>query len=171
MKNILILALDKIGSMRTILYIILPVLLFTNASAQQARVGCVDKSMRVQAEQMKHDFKAQGMEVYKDAMLSMKPGQPYPIAVQLTEKELYQFILVGDGDAGKIYFELFDGKDHKLAEKVIKKGDGTNFIIYSFMPQKSDIYLVVLTQKVKGNADVCGSFTIMQKASANGTGQ
>lgn len=157
--------------MRNILYIVPLVFLFSTAAAQQARVGCVDKSMRVQAEQMKHDFKAQGMEVYKDAMLSMKSNEPYPIAIQLKEKELYQFILVGDYDANKIYFELFDGKDNKLAEKVIKKGDKTNFIIYSFIPSKSDIYLVVLTQKTRGNADVCGSFTVMQKASATTNGQ
>lgn len=153
--------------MRTIVFIASLLFLLTDAYAQQARVGCVNKSMRVQAEQMKHDFKAQGMEVYKDAMLSMAPGQPAPIAIQLTEKQLYQFILVGDGNASKIYFELYDGKDNKLAEKTIKKGDNTNFIIYSFVPQKSDIYLVVLTQKVKGKADVCGSFTIMQKAPAD----
>ncbi len=153
--------------MRTIVFIASFLFLLTDAYAQQARVGCVNKSMRVQAEQMKHDFKAQGMEVYKDAMLSMAPGQPAPIAIQLTEKQLYQFILVGDGNASKIYFELYDGKDNKLAEKTIKKGDNTNFIIYSFVPQKSDIYLVVLTQKVKGKADVCGSFTIMQKAPAD----
>ncbi len=152
--------------MRTIIFIASFLFFCCNAQAQQPRVGCVNKSMRVQAEQMKHDFKAQGMEVYKDAMLSMRPGEPAPVAIQLTEKQLYQFILIGDGNAGKIYFELYDGQDNKLAEKTIKKGDETNFIIYSFVPQKSDIYLVVLTQKIKGNADVCGSFTIMQKGSA-----
>lgn len=153
--------------MRTISLIVTLILLTVQADAQQPRIGCVNKSMRVQAEQMKHDFKAQGMEVYKDAMLGMSPGQPAPIALQLTEKQLYQFILIGDANASKIYFELYDGQDNKLAEKTIKKGDDTNFIIYSFMPQKSDIYLVVLTQKIKGKADVCGSFTIMQKAPAD----
>lgn len=152
--------------MRTIAIIVTLILLTIQADAQQPRVGCVNKSMRVQAEQMKHDFKAQGMEVYKDAMLGMSPGQPAPIALQLTEKQLYQFILIGDANASKIYFELYDGQDNKLAEKTIKKGDDTNFIIYSFAPQKSDIYLVVLTQKIKGKADVCGSFTIMQMAQA-----
>ena len=68
--------------------------------------------------------------------------------------------------ASKIFFELYDGQDNKLVEKTIKKVDDTNFIIYSFVPQKTDLYLVVLTQKIKGDAEVCGSFTIMQKATA-----
>lgn len=152
--------------MRTIVFIASFLFFFSNVQAQQPRVGCVNKSMRVQAEQMKHDFKAQGMEVYKDAMLGMRPGEPAPVAIQLVEKQMYQFILIGDANADKIYFELYDGQDKKLVEKIIKKSDDNNFIIYSFVPQKTDLYLVVLTQKIKGKADVCSSFTIMQKAQA-----
>lgn len=150
--------------MRTIVFIASFLFLYCNARAQQPRVGCVNKSMRVQAEQMKHDFKAQGMEVYKDAMLGMRPGEPAPVAVQLVERQMYQFVIIGDANASKMYFELYDGQDNKLVEKTIKKADETNFIIYSFVPQKTDLYLVVLTQKIKGDAEVCGSFTIMQKA-------
>lgn len=152
--------------MRTIVFIASFLFFCCNAQAQQPRVGCVNKSMRVQAEQMKHDFKAQGMEVYKDAMLGMRPGEPAPVAVQLVERQMYQFVIIGDANASKMYFELYDGQDNKLVEKTIKKADETNFIIYSFVPQKTDLYLVVLTQKIKGNAEVCGSFTIMQKGSA-----
>ena len=152
--------------MRTIIFIVSFLFFCCNAHAQQPRIGCVNKSMRVQAEQMKHDFKAQGMEVYKDAMLGMRPGEPAPIAVQLVERQMYQFVIIGDANASKIFFELYDGQDNKLVEKTIKKIDETNFIIYSFVPQKTDIYLVVLTQKIKGDAEVCGSFTIMQKATA-----
>lgn len=149
--------------MRTIAFIATFLFFLNDTHAQQPRIGCTNKSMRVQAEQMKHDFNAQGMEVYKDAMLGMRPGEPAPIAIQLVEKQMYQFILIGDANAGKIYFELYDGQDNKLVEKTIKKNDNNNFITYSFVPQKTDLYLVVLTQKIKGKADVCGSFTIMQK--------
>lgn len=128
--------------------------------AQMAKIGCMDQGIRVQGEQMKHDLKAQGMEVYKDAMLTMTSKQPYPIAVQLTQGDLYQFVFVGNKTASKLYFELFDGGDNKLVNKV---EDSKNFIIYSFIPQKSDLYLLVVSQKIKGNKEVCGSFTVMQK--------
>lgn len=152
--------------MRTTIHIILLLLLVTiagNAAAQQAKIGCMDKSIRLQGEQMKHDFKAQGMEIYKDAMLTMTPKQPYPIAIQLMEKELYQFIFVGSNNGGKLYFELFDGGDNKIGEKKVEVTKKNNYVIYSFIPQKTDLYLVVVSQKGKGKNDVCGSFTVMQK--------
>lgn len=135
----------------------------STAFAQQPKIGCVDKSIRLQGEQMKHDFKAQGMEVYKDAMLGMDAKEPYPIAVQLNAQQQYQFIFVGNGNATKLFFELYDGADTKLEERVVENNGGNNFIIYSFTPQKTDLYLVVLSQKVKGKGQVCGSFSVMKK--------
>ena len=74
-------------------------------------LGCNDKSIRLQAEQYKQDFKAQGQEVYRDAMISMESRQPTPVAVQLTKGVLYQMIFIGSRDANKINFELYDGED------------------------------------------------------------
>ena len=138
--------------------------LYSNAAFAQAKLGCTDNAILVQGAQFKHDFKAQGMEVYKDAMLSMMPKDPSPVAIQLSKGQLYQFIFVGSRAASKIYFELFDGNDKKLAEKVLDDPAHTNSVVYSFIPPKSDVYLVVLSQKIKGKMEVCGSFTVMQKA-------
>ncbi len=152
--------------MRITVHIITSLVLIISAHtgfAQMAKIGCMDQAIRLQGEQMKHDFKAQGMEMYKDAMLTMSPKQPYPIAVQLTQGTLYQFIFVGNKEASKLYFELFDGADTKLVNKVIDNDGSKNFMIYSFIPQKTDLYLLVVSQKVKGKRDVCGSFTVMQK--------
>lgn len=120
--------------------------------------------MRIQAEQAKQDFKAQGLEIFKDAMITMSSKDPFPIAVQLTEKQLYQILFIGSTSATKLYFELFDGKDQKIAEKTIDDPSRNNFMIYSFIPSKSDVYLIILSQKTKGKKEVCGSLTIMQKA-------
>jgi len=128
-----------------------------------AKIGCMDQGIRLQGEQIKHDFKAQGMEMYKDAMLTMMPKEPYPIAVQLTQGTIYQFVFVANKEASKLYFELFDGADTKLVDKVVENKGTNNFIIYSFIPQKTDLYLLVVSQKVKGRKEVCGSFTVMQK--------
>ncbi|MCB9046197.1 MAG: hypothetical protein H6550_08650 [Chitinophagales bacterium] len=159
--------------MRIKLHIIASLLLTVAAAqtgyAQMAKVGCMDQGIRVQGEQIKHDFKAQGMEIYKDAMLTMSSKDPYPIAVQLTQGTLYQFVFVGNKDASKLYFELFDGADTKLVDKVVENKGSNNFMIYSFIPQKTDLYLLIVSQKVKGNREVCGSFTVMQKANGGNT--
>lgn len=134
--------------------------------AQRAKVGCMDKTIRVQSEQIKRDFLSQGLQVYKDAMLSMDNREPYPVAIQLNAGQLYQFVFVGNAAANRLYFELFDGNDKKLAEKTLEKAESNKYIIYSFIPQKTDIYLLVLSQKVKKGKEICGSLTVMQKPEA-----
>lgn len=142
--------------------------------AQQTRVGCMDKDIRVQVEQIKHDFKAQNMEVYKDAMLSMTPKEPSAVGVQLNKGQLYQFIYVCSKSASKAYFELFDGSQKKIGDKTIASPGDKNYLIYSFIPATTDVYLVVLNQKIKGasflkgggTGEVCGGFSIMQQAAS-----
>lgn len=141
--------------------------------AQQTRVGCMDKDIRVQVEQIKHDFKAQNMEVYKDAMLSMTPKEPSAIGVQLNKGQLYQFIYVCSKSATKAYFELFDGSQKKIGDKTIASPSDKNYLIYSFIPATTDVYLIVLNQKTKGASflkggsnEVCGGFSIMQQSAS-----
>lgn len=130
-------------------------------SQEQPRIGCMDRAIRIQAEQIKQNFIKQGLSVYRDAMLGMSSREPYPIAVQLTKGQIYQMVYIGSRQSSKITFELFHGKD-KIDEKVLNNPEESNQIVYSFIPEKSDMYLVVLTQKLK-NKDLCGSFTIMQQ--------
>lgn len=141
--------------------------------AQQTRVGCMDKDIRVQVEQIKHDFKAQNMEVYKDAMLSMTPKEPSAIGVQLNKGQLYQFIYVCSKSATKAYFELYDGSQKKIGDKTIASPSDKNYLIYSFIPATTDVYLIVLNQKTKGtsflkggSSEVCGGFSIMQQSAS-----
>lgn len=132
------------------------------AQAQQRpTIGCVDKAVRLQSEQIKRQFKEQGLTVYKDAMIQMESRQPFSIAVQLTQGQLYQLLFVGSKKASKITMELFDGKDNLIDTKTLTDPAKSNFIIYSFAPLKSDIYLIILTQKIKGKK-VCSSFSILQ---------
>jgi len=74
---------------------------------------------------------------------------------------LYQLIFIGSRDAKKISMELFDGADKKIDERIIKNPKEQNFVVYSFTPEKTDMYLLVFTQ-IKGSKSMCGSFSIMQ---------
>lgn len=134
----------------------------TTAIAQQAVIGCIDKPIRMQAEDLKLGFTKHGMETFKDANISMESGQPYPVAVQLNKGVMYQMIFVGSQLASDITLELFDGDDKKIGKKEQKKND-PNYIIFSFIPEKTDVYLVVLSQRLKKQT-LCSSFTILQPA-------
>jgi hypothetical protein len=126
-------------------------------------VGCEDKALRYQSEQVKQELKAQGFIVNRDAMVSMESKQPYPVGIELTKGKLYQFIYVGDRRGTKMTFELFDGDDKRIDQKSQKSLSTNNTIVYSFIPEKSDVYLIVLTQTWK-NKTMCGSFTMMEKS-------
>jgi hypothetical protein len=136
--------------------------LAANTVLAQPEIGCNDKIILLEAQEMKRNLQAQGMVIFKDAMLKMESKEPFPIAVQLTKGQLYQMVYIGSKDASKIRFELFDGNNKRIAEETQKDVMQRDFIIYSFTPEKSDIYLVGLTQHCK-KKPLCGSFTILQK--------
>lgn len=127
------------------------------------KVGCNDRAIRLQSEQIKVGLKAQGMTVYRDAMIGMTSQEAYPIAVQLDKGKMYQMIYVGNNMASKISFDLIDDEGKKLDSRVLNDPSQTNYLVYSFIPEKSGIYVVGLTQKIRKQA-ICGSFSIMEKA-------
>ncbi|MBS1771998.1 MAG: hypothetical protein JST82_04000 [Bacteroidetes bacterium] len=137
------------------------ILSYTVHAQDQPQLGCDDKAVRLQAEQIKRGFMSQGLTVYKDAMITMESRQPTPIGIQMMKGKLYQFIYVGSKESRKIVMEMYDGQDTKLDERIIKDPINSNVIVYSFVPDKTDMYLIVLSQ-VKGSKSVCGNFTVME---------
>ena len=138
----------------------------TDAPATKQKMpslGCIDKALRVRAEDIKGSFTdIQGMTVLRDAMISMDPQVPFPIEIKFEKHHTYQLLFVNSKDASRAWLELYDGDDKLITKKIITKSDDPQYISYPFSPQETDTYLIVLTQQVKGNQPVCGSFTIME---------
>ncbi len=126
--------------------------------AQKPEVACDDPELKAQADGVKTGFNKQGMVLFEEAMLKMKSLMPAPIVVRMQKGQLYQLIFIGNQDANRLTFELFDGADKRIHEKTLKGGG--NQIVYSFTPPKTDAYLITLTQK-KGNKEMCGYFGVM----------
>lgn len=134
----------------------------SSAFSQQTRVGCVDKNIRLQADEIKQHYVQQGFTVFRDAMISMESMSPAPVVVQLTKGQLYQVIFVANENASKMRLEIFNGRDQKIEEKTASRNrEQPNFIQFSFIPNQSDNFLFVLMQKWKAK-DVCGSFCILK---------
>ena len=138
-------------------------ILFMSAAgyAQQTALGCMDQSIRLQSQQIKHDFKAQGVIPIKDMMITMKSHEPAGIKLPLTQGKLYQLVYIGSKDASGLRFELYDGANFRIEDRKVEKPSETNFLIYSFTPEKTDTFTVVLTQHIGGKT-MCGSFTVLQ---------
>ena len=151
--------------MKKIIVLVSGLILSTCAvTTAQPNIGCNDRAIRLQSEQIKQGMKEQGMTVYRDAMIGMESQQPYPIAVHLEKGKMYQMIYVANNLSTKMDFELFDQNDTKLDSRSVNNPAQNNYIIYSFVPEKTDMYMVVLTQKMKKKSSLCGSFSILEQA-------
>lgn len=138
--------------------------------AQQARIGCMDKDIRLQADEIKQHYTAQGFTVFRDAMLSMESMMPFPVVAQLSKGQLYRVIFVASPNSSKMRLETYNGHDQKLDEKIATRNrEQPSFIDMSFIPEQSDNFLFILMQKWK-NKDVCGSFTILKAKADAGPG-
>ena len=130
------------------------------AFAQKPTTGCIDVNVQGQADGIKLGLTKQGHTLYQEAMFNMTSMEPVPIAVKMITGVQYQMIYVGSESSNRMIFELYDGKDKKLDEKVERGAN--NSIVYTYTPKKTDIYLVTLIQK-KGTKDMCGYFGVMMK--------
>lgn len=134
----------------------------TRVHAQTNAIKCVDPDVQGRADNIKSTYAKQGKVVFQESMLNMTSMEPSPVAVRLQQGVTYEFIFVGSNQASRMMLELFDGADKKLDHKVEKNA---THLLYTFTPNKTEVYLVTLTQK-KGTKDMCGYFGIMVKKPA-----
>jgi hypothetical protein len=127
--------------------------------AQKPTTGCVDAAIEAQATGIKLGLSKKGMTVFQEGMFKMQSMEPIPVAVKLTAGIPYELIFVGSESANRLTMEIFDGTDNKIDERIERS---MNNIVYSFTPQKTDVYLVTLYQK-RGLKDMCGYFGVMMK--------
>jgi hypothetical protein len=138
-----------------------------NAHAQKRGpaqpVGCVDPTLRAQADEIKQHYTSQGFVVFRDAMINMSSMEPFPVMVQLSRGQLYQIVFVGQSAATNHKMVIYDGADNKLDEKFVARRrdqDQTNYIIYEFIPERTDMYMLTFMTRLK-NKDFCGSVCIV----------
>ncbi len=133
-----------------------------NAEPRQS-VGCQDPVLRAQADDIKKHFTGQGFIVYRDGMINMESMMPFPIMVQLQRGQLYEIIFVGQQAATNHRMVIYDGDNRKIDEKFVFKKPGkevTNFMVYEFTPERTDMYLLEFMTRLK-NKEFCGSVCIV----------
>lgn len=58
--------------------------------------------------------------------------------------------------------EVFDGNDRKIDERFASRSrEQPNYILYTFVPERSDTYLFTFMQKLK-NEHMCGSLCVLK---------
>jgi len=155
-----------------VLFTILSLGLAHTSHAQDPRqpVGCVDPTIRLQADAIKQHYVKQGFKVYRDAMINMESMVPFPIMVQLTRGHLYEIIFVGNPRATNHRMMVYDSDDRKFDEKFTsrrKDEDATNYIIYEFSPERTDAFVFEFMTRLK-NENFCGSVCILAADATKG---
>jgi hypothetical protein len=131
-------------------------------SSNMPAIGCIDKALRIRAEDVKNMYvEQQGMKVTRDAMLTMKSGDPFLIEVKLNKDRHYQMVFMGVLDATETIFELFDYNDKPVTHLELEKKQQPHYLSYAFSPSRTAIYTISLTQILR-NRTLCGSFTILE---------
>ncbi len=132
------------------------------SAQQRQQIGCVEPGLRLQAHEMKHQFKEQGFEIMRDAMIHMTDREPFAVVAELKKGVFYQLIFIGNTRAAKLVLEMYNQKEERIDERVANTGkDEPNYISFSFTPETSGRHMFTLLQKAKQKR-FCGSFTIME---------
>ncbi|MCD6064034.1 MAG: hypothetical protein K0R82_1945 [Flavipsychrobacter sp.] len=148
--------------MKKIVFVAAALLLANLAQAQQNMLGCMDASLRVQAEQVKRDLKPQGFVSVRDMMITMKSKESVGIPIVLTQGKLYQLVFIGTREANNMHFELYDKAQFRIDERKFDKPSESNLLVYSIVPEKTDTFMVALSQNLRTKT-ACGSFTILRQ--------
>ncbi len=129
---------------------------------QNQQIGCVEPGLRLQAHEMKHQFKEQGFEIMRDAMIHMADREPFSVVADLKKGVFYQLIFIGNTRAIKLALEMYNQKEERIDTRVSNTAKyEPNYISFSFTPETSGRYMFSLVQRVK-QKKFCGSFTIME---------
>jgi hypothetical protein len=153
---------STVSMMKKIVFVALGLSLSTMVYAQQNMLGCMDASLRVQAEQVKRDLKPQGFVSVRDMMITMKSKESVGIPVILTQGKLHQLVFIGTREASNMHFELYDKAKFRIDERKYDNPSESNLLIYSIVPETTDTFMVALSQNLKTKT-ACGSFTILRQ--------
>ena len=122
----------------------------------------MDPQVRLRADEIKKHYTAQGLEVYRDAMIGMESQVPYPVLIDVQKGQLYQIVYVAHPESTRQFLDIYDRDEKNLQAISHSAGKGQpSYITYTFVAPATETYAVVVRQKWKNN-DMCGSITILR---------
>lgn len=145
-------------------------LLSFSARAQQpqaqntatSKVGCMDPDTRLLADEVRQHYAAQGFAIVRNAMLTMSSNQPFPVVIELAEKEKYQIAFVGNKDANLLTAEILGPDKRRLFHQTNRtKKTGSRVITFPFNAPRTDAYLFILQQNLRHD-ETCGGFLMFR---------
>lgn len=139
--------------------------LSTYAQQQQNVAMCSDKVMHAELVSLDKSLEQRGFSLEQFKMMSMPSGSYVPVSVTMKEGEMYQINFIASKNFQQYHLTIIDKDRKKLTDKKIKQGGG-NQLSESFAAPYTGNYVIVLSQKVKGQPEACGGLSILKAGAA-----
>jgi len=134
---------------------------YSYGQAQNVSI-CKDSEMNSHLVSLDNGLEQQGFKLMQFQMMNMPSGSLVPITVTLEKNKMYQLNFIASKNYQQYTFTLLD-KDHKKwIDKKVKQKDNRHEFTESFAAPASGEFIIVLTQKVKGQAEACGGFSVLK---------
>jgi hypothetical protein len=151
--------------------ILLIFLNFQNTHAQEVirQQSCQDSLIRRQVDSLKNFYTNDGFTLLKEASMSMQSEYEMPVIMPLTQGTWYQFIFIGDYSSKLYEVRMFDWNEKQVVFQQKRWGDvDGNIISYSYIPNKSEFYMMRPVQVNKKKKNLCGYVMLFKKNIAPG---
>jgi hypothetical protein len=135
---------------------------YTNAQTQNV-AGCNDKTVHAQLVSIDQTLEQQGFKLVQFKLMSMPSGAYVPVEVAMEQGKMYQVNFIAAKNYQQYTFTILDRDRKKVVDKKVKQKDGlNNQFSESFAAPYTGNFIIVLTQKVKGQDEACGGFSILK---------
>jgi hypothetical protein len=137
--------------------------LTTQAQQQQNVAGCSDKAVHAQLVSIDQTLEQQGFNLVQFKLMSMPSGSYVPVEMEMEQGKMYQINFIASKNYQQYTFTILDKDRKKVVDKKVKQKDGlNNQFTESFAAPYTGSYIIVLTQKVKGQDEACGGFSVLK---------
>lgn len=137
----------------------------TYAQQQQNVAECSDRAMHSELVSTDKALEERGFNLEQFKLMNMPSGSYVPVTVTMKEGEMYQINFLASKNFQQYHFTIIDKDRKKLSDKKVKpKADGGHMLTESFVAPYTGNYIIVLSQKVKGQAEACGGLSILKAA-------
>ncbi len=135
----------------------------TNAQQQQSVAGCNDKTVHAQLVSIDQSLEQQAFILVQFKLMSMPSGAYVPVEVAMEQGKMYQINFIANKNYQQYTFTILDRDRKRIVDKKVKQKDGlNNQYTESFAAPYTGNFIIVLTQKVKGQDEACGGFSVLK---------
>jgi hypothetical protein len=131
------------------------------AQQQQNVAICSDKVMHAELVSLDKSLEQRGFSLQQFKMMKVPSGSYVPVTVSMKAGEMYQINFLASKNFQQYHVTIIDKDRKKLVDKKVKQG-GSPQLSESFAAPYTGNYVIVLSQKVKGQDEACAGLSVLK---------